>query len=187
MSDPAKSNQDPEIELITPGEEEELLGPGTPTDTQLSSPVPPISISFQSDDSTDDNGTGKTLTAVEGIIRRQSTRLDELKEQAKILNDQLRSILDNDEELSTVAEEVKTATRKQKERKTALSNSAESMQIKYKLKELKESIKDIEESLSNHLLNLFQITGVKEFDTDDGKKREYDVRAKLRGMKRQDA
>jgi hypothetical protein len=60
------------------------------------------------------------------------------------------------------------------------------MQLKFKLKEVKEGIKDIEESLSNHLLNLYKITGIKEFDTDDGKKREFDVRAKLRGTKKQE-
>lgn len=185
MSDPTQTTKTDDIDLLTPGEEEKLLeGADDPT---LPAPVPPVSISFEPDTSADDSTVGSSLSAVEGIIRRQSGRLDELKEQARVLSDQLRSIQANDEELSKAEEEVKIAARKQKERKTALANTAESMQIKYKLKELKESIKDIEESLSNHLLNLFQITGVKEFDTDDGNKREYDVRAKLRGKKRQDS
>jgi seryl-tRNA synthetase len=104
----------------------------------------------------------------------------------RTINDQLRSILENDEELTKVEEEVKAASARQKQRKTTLANNAESMQLKYKLKEIKENLKDIEESLSNHLLNLYQITGSKEFDTDDGGKREFDVRAKLRGKKKQE-
>lgn len=180
MSDPTNSSP---IQLLNAAEEEQLLAEGGDPQA-LPTPVPPISFSVSDDDQ--GQSGAQSLTAVEGIIRRQSSRLDELKEQAKVLQDQLRSIQANDEELSKAEEEVKVAARKQKERKTALANSAESMQIKFKLKELKETIKDIEESLSNHLLSLFQITGVKEFDTDDGSKREYDVRAKLRGKKKQD-
>lgn len=185
MSDPAN---DPQIVFIDPGEEEKLLEGGgedaLPAGDQadLPSPVPPVSISFQSSGSDDPT----TLTAVEGVIRRQSVRLDELKEQMRTINDQLRSILDNDEELTKVEEEVKAASARQKQRKTTLANNAESMQLKFKLKEIKENLKDIEESLSNHLLSLYQITGSKEFDTDDGGKREFDVRAKLRGKKRQE-
>ncbi len=167
-----------DIQFIEPGEEKVLLDQAEAPE-ELAAPVPPIAISFTSDGE-------DTLSAVEGIIRRQSVRLDALRDEAKTFADQLKSILDNDEALTNVEEEVKQATRKQKERKATLANSPESMQLKYKLKEVKDSIKDIEESLSNHLLNLYKITGIKEFDTDDGKRREFDVRAKLRGTKKQE-
>lgn len=168
---------DDAVQYIEPGEEVSILEQGDAP--ELPASVPPVSISFnpQGEDS---------LTAVEGIIRRQSVRLDQLREEAKTFADQLKSIMDNDEALTNVEEEVKQATRKQKERKATLANSPESMQLKYKLKEVKDGIKDIEESLSNHLLNLYKITGIKEFDTDDGKKREFDVKAKLRGTKKQE-
>lgn len=186
MSDNTTPN---EIDLIEAGEEERLLSQGEdpaslPADdtSALPSPTPPLSLAYEPEPTSQ----ASSLHALEGVIRRQSVRLDELRAEVKTLNDQLRSILDNDEELSKAEEEVKVAARKQKERKTALASNAESMQIKFKLKDIKESIKDLEDSLSNHLLNLFQVTGVKEFDTDDGGKREYDVKAKLRGKKKQE-
>ncbi len=168
-----------DIVVLTPGEEEQLI-----TDGQEEVQIPAVSISFNSGE---DKGTGSTLSAVEGVIRRQSARLDELREQLKTINDQLKSILDNDEQLSAAQEEVKASSTKVKQRKSMLAGSPESLQLKYKQKDIKESITDIEESLSNHLLNLFQMTGSKEFDTDDGAKREFDVKARLRsGKKKQD-
>lgn len=168
---------DDAVQYIEPGEEKIVLEEGN--EPELPASVPPIAIKF-------DTQGEDSLTAVEGLIRRQSVRLDQLRDEAKTFADQLKSILDNDEALTNVEEEVKNATRKQKERKATVANSPESMQLKYKLKEVKEGIKDLEESLSNHLLELYKVTGIKEFDTDDGKKREFDVRAKLRGNKKQE-
>ena len=179
MSDQSQVNDT--LDVLEPGEEEKLLEEGTDESLPTTS-TPLISVEVTKSGS----GDGESLLAVEGIIRRQSVRLDEIKEKLKQFNDQLRSIMDNDEALTNAEEEVKQANRRQKERKTMLGNSAESLQIKFHIKELKESVKDIEESLSNHLLNLYQMTGVKEFDTDDGGKREYDVKAKLRGKKKQE-
>lgn len=178
MSDPNQTHTP--LDILAPGEEDKLLEEGA-QDALPEPSTPLISIEIDKGDA-----VGESLSAVEGIIRRQSTRIDELKEKLKTYNDQLRSILANDEQLSNVEEEVKQATRKQKERKAMLSNNAESMRLKMDKKETQESIKDLEQSLSNHLLNLYQMTGVKEFDTDDGTKREYDVKAKLRGKKRND-
>jgi small-conductance mechanosensitive channel len=178
MSDPNQSH--PPLDILAPGEEEKLLEEGA-QDALPEPETPLISVEFDKGDS-----ATESLTAIEGIIRRQASRIDELKEKLKTYSDQLRSILANDETLTNVEEEVKQATRKQKERKMTLGNSAESMQLKMHKKETQESIKDLEQSLSNHLLNLYNMTGIKEFDTDDGGKREYDVKAKLRGKKRND-
>lgn len=165
-----------DVVVLTPGEEEKLL------EESAQDEVPAVSISFTKPES----DATASLQAIEGVIRRQSDRLDKLQEDLKTINDQIKSILDNDEELSKVQEEVKVAAAKQKQRKSSLSNSAESMQLKYKQKDLKESIKDVASSLSNHLVNLYQMTGAKEFDSDDGTRREFEVSARLRGKKKQD-
>lgn len=125
-----------------------------------------------------------TLIALQGIINRQSAKLDELKDDAKKLSESVKSIVENDQELSKIEEQAKEIVKMQKERKQSLSNSPESTQLKLKMKDIKESIKDLEESLNNHLLNFYQMTGVKVFDTDDGSTREFEVRAKLRSKKK---
>ncbi len=125
-----------------------------------------------------------TLIALQGIINRQSAKLDELKDDAKKLSESVKSIVENDQELSQIEEQAKEIVKLQKERKQSLANSPESTQLKLKIKDIKESIKDLEESLNNHLLNFYQMTGVKVFDTDDGSTREFEVRAKLRSKKK---
>lgn len=162
------------------GENQEELESGEETrEIRETVDVPPISFSS--------NAAGDTLMATQAIINRQSSRLDALKEDVKKLNDSLKSILDNDAELSQTEEEVKALTRKQKERKTKLQESAESMQLKYKVKETKEQIKELEESLNNHLINYFQMTGTKVFDTDSGEQREFKITARVMGKKAQTA
>ncbi len=139
--------------------------------------VPPISLSFG------ESGSGDTVMATQAIINRQAERLDTLKEDLKNINESLKSILDNDGELSQVEMELKEMSKKQKERKSRLTQSAESMQLKYKLKEVREQTKELEESLNNHLLNYYQLTGTKVFDTNAGGQREFRVTAKILGKK----
>jgi hypothetical protein len=63
-------------------------------------------------------------------------------------------------------------------------NSEESRNISIKIKELKEESTDTQDSLSNQLLNLFQMTGVKEFETESGEVREFMIMAKVKGRKK---
>lgn len=178
-----------DLQVLSEAEEQALLAEGSSPEElkagetkAIAAPNAPL-IAIEINNESDDT-TGASLTALQGIIERQSKRLDDLREETRLLSEQLKAILDNDLELTEAQEQAKQATRKQKERKAALANNAESTQLRYKLKEAKENIKDIEESLNNHLLNFFSMTGVKEFDTTDGGKREFDVRAKLRGKPR---
>lgn len=157
---------------------------GAPRDTALPGgeksenvDVPPISISIGS------NASADTVMATQAIINRQAMRLDSLKEDMQKVNESMKSILDNDAELSAADMELKEASKKQKERKARLVQSAESMQLKYKLKEIREQIVELEESLNNHLLNYYQLTGTKVFDTDDGGQREFKVIAKMLAKK----
>ncbi len=196
MSDPNAINQVfPQDASVTP--DELVAGENTPVLEEgeileeLSSPSDDTALPAGDDDTSLPAPTtpkaatdASTVMALQAIIGRQSAKLDELKQEAKQMTDSLRSIVENDQELSQIEEQAKEATRKQKERKQMLSNNPESTQIKYKLKELKDSIKDVEESLNNHLLNFYQMTGVKVFDTEDGSQREFEVRAKLRGKKK---
>lgn len=68
-------------------------------------------------------------------------------------------------------------------RKKELKESPEAQSIRAKMKEYKEDLRDIEESLSNQLVNLFQITGVKEFETVTGEVREFVIKAKVKAKK----
>ena len=126
---------------------------------------------------------GDSLMAVQSVINRQADRLDNLREEMRLLGERQKAILDNDAELAEAEEQLKSVSRKQKERKKQLTDSAESVEIRIKRKELQEQVKDIEDSLNNNLLSYYQMTGAKFFDTDDGGQRGFKVLAKVLGKK----
>lgn len=180
------------IDVLEPGEVVTSLESGEDTPELVSGDEAELPAGEEQDPSDSPAATStqsgafdpNTLIALQGIINRQSAKLDELKEDAKRLSESVKSIVENDQELSQIEEQAKEIVRQQKERKQSLANSPESTQLKLKMKDIKESIKDLEESLNNHLLNFYQMTGVKVFDSDDGTQREFEVRAKLRSKKK---
>ncbi len=125
-----------------------------------------------------------TLQSLQNVIERNADELDRIKEEMQIQREALKNVFENDSQLSEVTAEAATVTNKVKERKSQIQNSPEILQYKTKIGELTEQKKEIEEALNNHLLNLFQITGTKTFDTMSGRQREFSVRASLKGNKK---
>ena len=58
------------------------------------------------------------------------------------------------------------------------------VRLKNDIGELNEQKKEIEEALSNHLVNYYQLTNSKSIDTSDGDQREFVIRAKIKPAKR---
>jgi predicted nuclease with TOPRIM domain len=140
-------------------------------DTSISSKKPADVINAPADEN--------TITALQAIAERQASRVDELREKIRALNESMRSIFDNDNEYSSQEEYVKEASKRVKDRKSTLTQSPEFRELSAKTGELKDELKELEESLNGHLLSLYQQTGVKVFDTSNGSQREFKVLAKL--------
>jgi len=126
----------------------------------------------------------ETLTSLQNVIERNADELDRIKEEMQIQREALKNVFENDAQLSEVSQEAAAVTQKVKERKSQIQTSPEILQYKTKIGELTEQKKEVEEALNNHLLNLFQITGTKTFDTMSGRQREFSVRASLKGNKK---
>jgi hypothetical protein len=126
---------------------------------------------------------GEALTSLQNIIERNVSELDRLKEALQIERESLKNVFENDTELSTVQDQVELATQKVKEQKTRIQGSMQVLELKNKIAEINEQKKEIEEALNNHLLNLYQITGTKTFDTSTGEQREFSIRASIKGKK----
>lgn len=120
-----------------------------------------------------------TLTSLQALLERQSERVDELRRQIRMINEGMKSILENDEKLSEVAQKADQITKEVKERKKSLTESPEYRQQKAKAIEFKDELKELEETLNSHLISYFQQTGVKTFDTTGGDQREFKVYAKV--------
>ena len=125
----------------------------------------------------------ETLTSLQHVIERNAMELDRLKNELKEARESMKNVAENDTELAEAEEKANVFMQQMKERKAKLQTSPQVVQLKTKIGELNEQKKEVEEALNNHLLNLFQITGTKTFDTSSGEQREFSVRASLKSGK----
>jgi len=122
--------------------------------------------------------------SVKNLVMRKTQQLDELNNTIAELSESLKNILVNDRELSESEEDAKKAKKAATACKAQLMNSPEAVSIKLKLQEAKEDQKDIEDGLSTQLLSLYQLTGVQEFETDEGEVREFVIKARVKSKKK---
>lgn len=120
-----------------------------------------------------------TLSALQALLERQTERVDDLRRKIRAANESMKSILDNDEKLTEVSQSAEKASQDMKSRKKTLTESPEFREQRGKTVELKDELKELEETLNNHLISYFQQTGVKTFDTTGGDQREFKVYAKV--------
>lgn len=136
------------------------------------------------DDKAQVDTTETSYEALKSIIQNLSVKLDELREKQKEYRQISKNILDNDSQLSAYEEQAKEAQLQFKKRKKELMESVEAKEAAAKAKEVGEEMRDIQDSLTNHLLNYYQITGVRSFDTPSGDEREFVFNARLKPPKR---
>lgn len=122
----------------------------------------------------------ETLQSLEQVIERNAQNLEEVKNELKERRQMLRNYFENDTQLSEAEEQLSEFKTGVKARKMVLQEEPQAVEIKIKLKELNERKKEIEESLSNHLVNHHRLTNAHSFDTSDGDQWEYTVSAKVK-------
>jgi hypothetical protein len=122
--------------------------------------------------------------SLKNLVSRKAFQVDELQKKVKELNESLKNIFINDSVLSEAEETLKQTKKTVTKRKADLNSSPEAQSIKSALIEAREELKDIEDSLSTQLLNLYQMTGVQEFETNTGEVREFVIKAKVKAKKK---
>ena len=105
---------------------------------------------------------------------RENVRLSELGIDTK-------SVFENDSALQEVTDSVSAMQQQVKERKSLIANSAQATSLKAQIGELNQEKKEVEETLSNHLVNYYTMTNSKSFDTSSGDQWEFSIRAKVKG------
>ncbi len=144
--------------------------------------------SAQDDGSGDDevvesDNLATTITSLQNIIERNADHLDEVKEKIKQHRQQLKNIFDNDTQLSEANEQATTFSKQVKERKGQLQSDPEVTKLKVNIGELSEQKKELEEAVSNHLVNYYQLTNSTSFDTSDGDQREFVIKAQVKSKR----
>ncbi|MBP7876023.1 hypothetical protein KA012_03435 [Candidatus Woesebacteria bacterium] len=126
----------------------------------------------------------QSLNFLQNVIERNATELERIEHEMKEKRESLQSVFENDAELSVAEEEASQASLKLKERRGNLQNNPQVATLRVQLKEMQDQKKEVEETLSNHLINYFQITQSKSFDTSDGDQWDFSVKAKVKARKK---
>jgi chromosome segregation ATPase len=122
----------------------------------------------------------ETLQSLEQIIERNANQLYELKENLKKRRQMLKNYFENDAQLAEAEEQATDYKNQVKERKIGLQLKPQVVDLQVKIKELRERQREIQETLSNHLVNHHRMTNSTSFDTSDGDQWEYQIQAKIK-------
>ncbi len=139
-----------------------------------------------SDSNTDDevkasNELADTLSHLQSIIERNANELTRVKNELKEKRESFKSLFENDAPLQEVVNEVSVMNEQVKERKSKINSDPQATSLKLSIGDLNQEKKEIEETLSNHLINFYSMTNSKSFDTSSGDQWEFDIRAKVKG------
>jgi pyridoxal biosynthesis lyase PdxS len=125
----------------------------------------------------------ETLNALQGVIERNARELLELNKNIKEKREMLKSALENNTEINEAVAKAKQVTNEIKEKKAKASNDPAIVSLKLQVAEIAQNKKEIEETLSSHLVNYHQLTGSTSFDTADGDQWEFQISARVKNKK----
>lgn len=129
------------------------------------------------------NELAETLTSLNNLIEKHARELTRIEGELKEKRQSLKNVFDNDIQLTEAREEVEKHTQAMKERRTQLQNDPQSTSLKIDVAELNQQKKELEETLSNHLVNYHALTNSTSFDTSDGDQWDFVIKAKIKAKK----
>lgn len=129
------------------------------------------------------NELAETLNSLQNLIEKHARELTRLDGELKEKRQSLKSVFENDVQLTEAMEEVDKHTQVMKERRTQLQNDPQSTSLKIDIAELNQQKKELEETLSNHLVNYHALTNSTSFDTSDGDQWDFVIKAKIKAKK----
>jgi len=121
----------------------------------------------------------KTQFSVEQLIKSYISRIARLKEDLKPVSEMLNDLLINNEEYRLAADVAKEASRKKSAVKKKVLSTPEGKTLNDKVSELKDDLKEAQESLSSYLTEYQRLTGSGEIEGEDGELRQIVYVAKL--------
>lgn len=125
------------------------------------------------------NAAIDSLFAVEGLIKNHLEKIESLSTETQRLKEMFDDFLVNDSEYSAATEAAKEAVKAKTSTKKAALAKPEAESITNKLKDAKDQLKDLHESLSNHLQQYSKLSGSDQFEIEPGDIRQIVYKAKL--------
>jgi len=130
------------------------------------------------------NQVAATLNSLQSLIERHAEHLETIAHEMKQRRESLKNVFENDSQLSEAQEVAKEQTVKVKERRSALQSDPQVTSLQVQIGELNQQKKEIEETLSNHLVSYYSMTNSTSFDTSDGDQWEFTIKARVRARKK---
>lgn len=160
----------------------------TPTNDDVAQAALNQASNASTDLSTDDevaqsDQVAQSLLSLQNIIERNAQELERINSDLKHKRESIKNIFENDTDLSLAEQQVQQFNTEVKERKSKLQADPQVTTLKVQVTELSEQKKDLEETLSNHLVNYHALTGSTSFDTSDGDQWDFEIRAKVKTRK----
>lgn len=137
----------------------------------------------EQDEVSESNQLAETLNSLQNLIEKHARELTRIETELKEKRQSLKNVFDNDIQLTEAKEEVERHTQAMKERKVQLQNDPQSTSLKIDVAELNQQKKELEETLSNHLVNYHALTNSTSFDTSDGDQWDFSIKAKIKAKK----
>jgi len=129
------------------------------------------------------NQLADTLNSLQNLIEKHARELTRIETELKEKRQSLKNVFDNDVQLTEAREEVEKHTQAMKERRVQLQNDPQSTSLKIDVADLNQQKKELEETLSNHLVNYHALTNSTSFDTSDGDQWDFSIKAKIKAKK----
>jgi chromosome segregation ATPase len=129
------------------------------------------------------NELAETLGSLQNLVEKHALELTRISGELKEKRQSLKNVFENDVQLAEAKAEVDLHTEQVKARKSQLQNDPQATSLKIDIAELNQQKKEIEETLSNHLVNYHSLTNSTSFDTSDGDQWEFKIKAKIKAKK----
>lgn len=119
------------------------------------------------------------LMNITGLINTYIGKIDQLVETTKKAQEMLNDILENDETYNEHSKKVKEATKLKGQTKQQVLRSPQTQELVGKIKDARQSLKEMKDTLSEYLTDYARRTGSTEFEDETGQMRKIVYLAKL--------
>ncbi len=119
------------------------------------------------------------LQNITGLINTYINKIEAMTDSVKKAQEMLNDILDNDETYNLHSEKVKEANKLKGQTKQQIMRSPAAQDLAGKVKDARQSLKEMKDTLSEYLTEYARMSGSTEFEDETGQLRKIVYMAKL--------
>lgn len=189
----ADNQKNPQLDKLEEGEKPESLPSGddlaiealsdSSLDEEGKSTTKNKKSGFDNEELEASNQLAETINSLQTLIERHANQLTKINHDLKEKRESLKNVFDNDEKLGEAKAQLDVFSEQLKERKSTMQSNAQVVNLKVSIGELNQEKRELEETLSNHLVNYHSLTNSTSFDTSDGDQWEFKIKAKIKARK----